>query len=93
MKSARDLMYLFLKIQPKKTVSVMEKWSMKMNNQLPLQLWNLIVCSIYKTFKIIQCFFFCVDKYISQWNTRLTVNIAYRNRRNFKDIGKVNNGK
>jgi hypothetical protein len=86
-------MYLFLKIQPKKMVSVMQKWSMKINNRLPLQLPNLTVCCIYKTFKIIQCFFSCVDKYIGQWNTRLKVNISDPKRRNLKDIGKVNNGK
>jgi len=85
-------MYLFLKTQPKKMVSVMQKWCMKINNRLPLQLPNLTVCSIYKTFKIIQCFLFSIDKHIPQWNTRLKVTISYRNRTNLKDIGKVNNG-
>jgi hypothetical protein len=87
-------MYVFLKIQPKKMASVMQKWSMKINNGLLLQLRNLTVCTIYKTFKIIQCFLFCVDKYIPQWNTRLKVTIFYRNRTDFKDAGiKVYNGK
>jgi hypothetical protein len=66
---------------------------MQIKNRLPLQLRNSTVCTIFKTFQIIQYSFFCIDKHIPQWKTRLLVSISDSKKRNLKDAGKGNNDK
>ena len=86
-------MYLFLKIQPRQMVCVMRKLFIQIKNQPPLQLQNLMVCCIFKTFKVVEYFCCCIGKQTAPWNTRLQVCISNAKKRNFRDFGKANNGK
>jgi len=89
MKLLRKPAYLFLKMHRRK-IYVMWKWSMQIKNRLLLQLRNSTVCTIFKTFQIIQYSFFYIDKHIPQWKTRLLVSISDPKKRNLKDAGKGN---
>ncbi len=73
--------------------SVMQKLSMQIKNQPPLQLRNTMVCNGFRTFAIVQYIFFSIGQHIPQWNTRVQVCISDSKKRNLRDFGKANKGK